>query len=184
MGHRISRVYTRTGDGGETALGDGSRVPKDHPRVEAIGDVDEVNCFVGVILSQTIPRPARECLTRIQHELFDLGGELCIPNHPMVTADHVKRLEHDLEIFNTELPHLKEFMLPGGGRAASTCHVARAVCRRAERRVVTLARTEPVSPDLLAYLNRLSDLFFVIARTVGRTEGRREVQWNTFRSKS
>lgn len=184
MGHRISRVYTRTGDGGETALGDGSRVPKDHLRVEAMGEVDEVNCFLGVILSQNLPRPVRECLVRIQHELFDLGGELCIPHHRMMRADHVKRLEHDLEIFNTELPHLKEFVLPGGGRAASTCHVARAICRRAERRVVTLAREEPVSPDLLAYLNRLSDLLFVIARTVGRTEGRREVLWNATRSKS
>lgn len=184
MGHRISRVYTRTGDGGETALGDGKRVPKDHLRVEAIGEVDEVNCFLGVVLAQSIPKPVRECLMRVQHELFDLGGELCIPNHRMMTADHVRRLEHDLEIFNTELPHLKEFVLPGGGRAASTCHVARAICRRAERRVVTLARAEPISADLLAYLNRLSDLLFVIARTVGRTEGRREVMWDVSRSKS
>lgn len=184
MGHRISRVYTRTGDGGETALGDGTRVLKDHLRVEAIGEVDEVNCFIGVILAQTVPKPVRECLARIQHELFDLGGELCIPNHRMITADHVKRLEFDLDIFNTELPHLKEFVLPGGGRAASTCHVARAICRRAERRVVTLAREETVSPDLTAYLNRLSDLLFVIARTVGRTEGRREVLWNTPRGKT
>lgn len=184
MGHRISKVYTRTGDTGETALGDGSRVPKDHLRVEAMGEVDEVNCFLGVILSQTVPKPVRECLSRIQHELFDLGGELCIPSHRMITSHHVKRLELDLDIFNTELPHLKEFVLPGGGRAASTCHVARAVCRRAERRVVTLAREEPVSADLLAYLNRLSDLLFVVARTVGRTEGRREVLWDTPRSKT
>lgn len=184
MGHRISRVYTRTGDAGETALGDGSRVPKDHLRVEAMGEVDEVNCFLGMVLSHNLPRPVRECLARIQHELFDLGGELCIPNHRMLTPDHIKRLEHELEIFNTELPHLKEFVLPGGGRATSICHVARAVCRRAERRVVTLAREEPVSPELVAYLNRLSDLLFVIARTVSRSEGRREVLWDTPRSKS
>jgi cob(I)alamin adenosyltransferase len=184
MGHRISKVYTRTGDGGDTALGDGSRVPKDHARVETVGEVDEINCALGVVLSYNLPAPVRESLTRIQHELFDLGGELCIPNHRILNADHVKRLEHELEIFNTELPHLREFILPGGGRAASMCHLARAICRRAERSVVTLARSDDVSEHALAYLNRLSDLLFVVARMISRSEGRREVLWNTPRSKS
>lgn len=184
MGHRISKVYTRTGDSGETALGDGIRVSKDHPRVEAVGEVDELNCAVGLLLSYNLPKAVRATLTRIQHELFDLGGELCIPNHRIVTAEYTERLEQELDEFNTELPHLREFVLPGGGRAASACHLARAVCRRAERHVVTLARNSDVSPQAMAYLNRLADLLFVIARLLSRSEGHREIMWQSKRTKS
>lgn len=186
MGYRISKVYTRTGDRGETALGDGTRIRKDHPRVVAVGEVDELNCAIGLLLSYLLPKPVRVCLTRVQHELFDLGGELCIPKHQIISPAHVARLEQELDAFNTELPHLKEFVLPGGGRTASTCHMARAICRRAERQLVTLARKDKdngVSLLALAYLNRLSDLLFVIARLITRHEGKREVMWNSAKGK-
>src|SRR6185503_548951 len=136
MGNRLSKIYTRTGDDGTTGLGDGSRVPKDSPRVEAYGTVDELNSCIGVLLAQTsLPDKVTGCLTEVQHELFDMGGELCIPGHQAVTAQQVARLEQELDAFNEALPPLKEFILPGGGPAASACHVARAVARRAERRV-------------------------------------------------
>jgi len=178
MGNRLSKIYTRTGDDGSTGLGDGSRVPKENLRVEAYGTVDEANSAIGVVLSvANLPPAIASCLTEVQHDLFDLGGELCIPGHRMIGATHVERLETELDGFNENLPPLKEFILPGGGPAAATCHVARAVCRRAERRCWSLARVENVAPETLKYLNRLSDLLFVLARVLARHESGSEVVW-------
>lgn len=178
MGNRLSRIYTRTGDAGTTGLGDGSRVPKDHPRVEAYGTVDELNSALGVVLAVPgLPEAVTSCLTGIQHELFDLGGELCIPGHLAIGAAYVTRLEQALDAFNESLPPLKEFILPGGGPAAAGCHLARTIARRAERRAWTLGHSETVNPELLKYLNRLSDLLFVLARVLARHERGTEVLW-------
>jgi cob(I)alamin adenosyltransferase len=178
MGNRLSKIYTRTGDDGSTGLGDGSRVPKESARVEAYGTVDEANSFIGAVIAvPAVPAAVRECLVEVQHDLFDLGGELCIPGHRMIAAAHVDRLEASLDDFNDNLPPLKEFILPGGGAAAAACHVARTVCRRAERCVWALARIEEVSPDALKYLNRLSDLLFVLARVLARQEQGTETLW-------
>ncbi len=186
MGNRLSKIYTRTGDDGTTGLGDGARIAKDHPRIEAYGTVDEANSCIGVVLSVTGVAPdIISCLTRVQHELFDLGGELCIPGHRIVTDAHVSKLETDLDRFNESLPALKEFILPGGGPGAAACHVARTVVRRAERCVQTLASVEgaaSVAPPVLHYLNRLSDLLFVIARVLARRESGSEVLWKRDRS--
>ncbi len=178
MGHRLSKIYTRTGDDGTTALGDGTRVRKDHPRVEAFGTVDEANSAIGTALAVAgLPDPVRECLTRVQHDLFDLGAELCIPGHRVIGPTQIERLESDLDAFNATLPPLKEFILPGGGPAASACHLARTVCRRAERRAWSLAATETVAAEALIYLNRLSDLLFVLARVAARAEKGGESLW-------
>jgi cob(I)alamin adenosyltransferase len=178
MGNRLSRIYTRTGDDGSTGLGDGRRVPKDSARVEAYGTVDELNSVIGVLLAvPKLPKKVAACLTEVQHELFDLGGELCIPGHTLIRAEHVAQLESALDEFNEKLPPLKEFILPGGGPAAAACHLARTVARRAERRACTLARTDSVSPEVLKYLNRLSDLLFVLARVLARHERGTEVLW-------
>jgi cob(I)alamin adenosyltransferase len=177
MGNRLSKIYTRTGDDGTTGLGDGSRVEKDHARVEAYGTVDELNSHLGMLLSYPLPDNIRTCLVAIQHDLFDLGGELCIPGHRAITAEATQHLETQLDAFNAPLPPLKEFILPGGSPAAAACHIARTVCRRAERRVITLARSDSVNHDALTYLNRLSDLLFVIARVIARLEGGQEVLW-------
>ena len=185
MGNRLSKIYTRTGDDGTTGLGDGSRVPKDSPRVEAYGTVDELNSVVGVLLALPgLPQSVTACLTEVQHELFDLGGEVCIPGHRVIGAAQVTRLERSLDTFNAGLPPLKEFILPGGGPAAAACHLARTVARRAERRACTLARAEAVSPEVLKYLNRLSDLLFVLARVLARHERGAEVLWRHERGKS
>jgi len=185
MGNRLSKIYTRTGDDGTTGLGDGKRVPKDSPRVEAYGTVDELNSAIGMLLAvPRLPRKVSDCLTEAQHELFDLGGELCIPGHRAINAAHVTRLERALDGFNEKLPPLKEFILPGGGRAAAACHLARTVARRAERRACTLARSEPVSAEVLSYLNRLSDLLFVLARVLARHERGTEVLWRHQRAKA
>ncbi len=184
MGNRLSRIYTRTGDDGTTGLGDGSRVPKDNPRVEAYGTVDELNSSLGVLLAVPgLPPDVTHCLTRIQHELFDMGGELCIPGHTAIGAAQVARLEQELDAFNDALPALKEFILPGGGPAAAACHLARTVARRAERRVWALHRTEPVGAEVAKYLNRLSDLLFVVARVLARHENGTEVLWRHDRSR-
>jgi len=177
MGHRLSKIYTRTGDSGTTGLGDGSRTEKDSPRVEAYGTVDELNSAIGKVLAHPIPQPVRETLVAVQHDLFDLGAELCVPGYTVITADRVSGIEHVLDEHNADLPHLKEFILPGGGSAAADCHMARTICRRAERRVITLAREETVNEHGLAYLNRLSDLLFVLGRVLARHEGGSEVLW-------
>ena len=184
MGNRLSKIYTRTGDDGTTGLGDGSRVPKDSVRVEAYGTVDELNSAVGVLLAVPgLPPAVSACLTQVQHELFDLGGELCIPGHRVITAVQVTQLEQALDGFNDALPPLKEFILPGGGPGAAACHLARAIARRAERRVWALARVEAVRPEVTQYLNRLSDLLFVLARVLARHERGAEVLWRHERGK-
>jgi cob(I)alamin adenosyltransferase len=178
MGNRLSKIYTRTGDDGSTGLGDGARVAKESLRVEAYGSVDETNSAVGLVLAvPTLPDEVKSCLTEVQHDLFDLGGELCIPGHRMITAVYIERLERELDGFNEPLPALKDFILPGGGPAAAACHMARAISRRAERRCWALARVESIAPDALKYLNRLSDLLFVIARVLARHESGSEVLW-------
>jgi cob(I)alamin adenosyltransferase len=183
MGNRLSKIYTRTGDDGSTGLGDGTRVAKDSPRVDAYGTVDELNSALGIVLAQELPDAVREMLVEIQHELFDLGGELCIPGMAMVGDADVTRLEQRLDSLNDELPPLKDFILPGGGAAAAHCHLARTICRRAERCVVELARDESVRPEAIRYLNRLSDLLFVIARVLARASGHGEVLWRHERRK-
>jgi cob(I)alamin adenosyltransferase len=177
MGHRLSKIVTRTGDAGTTGLGDGSRVAKDAPRIEAIGAVDELNSVLGILLAEALPDGVAAVLTGVQHDLFDLGGELSIPGHAAVTDEHVTRLEHAVEIFNADLEPLKEFVLPGGTRAAAIAHVARTVCRRAERASITLARSEDVGMPARKYLNRLSDLLFVLARALNRRAGHADVLW-------
>lgn len=177
MGNRLSKIYTRTGDDGSTGLGDGSRVGKDSVRVGAYGTVDEANSAIGLVLACELPDDVRELLTAIQHQLFDLGGELCIPGHAAIHAADVERLETHLDRWNATLPPLKEFILPGGGEAAARCHVARTVVRRAERDTVALSRVEMVRPEAVRYLNRLSDLLFVLARVLARAGGHEEVTW-------
>lgn len=177
MGNRLSKIYTRTGDDGTTGLGNGTRVTKDCLRIEAIGAVDELNCAVGKVLVHDLRDAVRECLQDVQHRLFDLGGELSIPGYTAVRSEDVAHLESSLNDFNAQLPPLKEFILPGGGRAAADCHVARAICRRAERRLVSLAREEEIGENLRFYLNRLSDLLFVLSRILARDEGGIEVLW-------
>ncbi|MFO1317094.1 MAG: cob(I)yrinic acid a,c-diamide adenosyltransferase [Burkholderiales bacterium] len=177
MGHRLSRIVTRTGDAGTTGLADGSRVRKDAPRIAAIGTVDELNSAVGVLLAEPLPAAVAECLVAVQHDLFDLGGELSIPGAALVTDAHVARIEADVERFNADLPPLKEFILPGGARSAALAHVARTVCRRAERTLISAAATEAIGERARIYLNRLSDLLFVLARVLNRAAGRDDVLW-------
>ncbi|MBD8644438.1 cob(I)yrinic acid a,c-diamide adenosyltransferase [Stenotrophomonas sp. CFBP 13724] len=177
MGNRLSRIYTRTGDDGSTGLGDGSRVGKDDARVAAFGTVDEANSALGVLLAVPLPVDVQALLTRLQHQLFDLGGELCIPGHAAITDADVTALEQQLDHYNADLPTLKEFILPAGGEAAARCHLARTIVRRAERETVALSRVEAVRPQALHYLNRLSDLLFVLARVLARADGAGEVLW-------
>jgi len=178
MGNRLSRIYTRTGDDGTTGLGDGKRVRKDDARVDAYGTVDEANSAIGVILSVPgLPVEVSRCLTEIQHDLFDLGGELCIPGTQVIRGEQITQLEQVLDQFNDPLPALKDFILPGGGPAAAHCHLARTIVRRAERCVWTLAAQETVNIEVAKYLNRLSDLLFVLARVLARHEKGSEVLW-------
>ena len=187
MGNRLSKIYTKTGDDGTTGLGDGTRVAKDSARVAAYGTVDEANSAIGVLLATPLPDPQgaaiAELLTTIQHQLFDLGGELCIPGHAAIQESDVDALEKHLDAFNDPLPPLKDFILPGGGEAAARCHLARTIVRRAERETVTLARHDAVRPEAIRYLNRLSDLLFVIARVLARDSGHGEVLWKHERRK-
>jgi cob(I)alamin adenosyltransferase len=182
MGHRLSKIVTKTGDAGTTGLGDGTRVGKDSARIAAIGDVDELNSTLGVLLVEDLPAAVRDVLVSVQHDLFDLGGELSIPGYTAVTDDHVARLEAEVERFNAELPPLKEFVLPGGSRAAAQAHVSRTVCRRAERALVHLAAESPVGDPVRRYLNRLSDLLFVLGRWLNRHAGRSDVLWEKERA--
>ena len=178
MGHRLSRIYTRTGDDGTTGLANGERVDKTDPRVGAFGDVDETNSALGLLLAEPgLPPKVGSSLTRIQHELFDVGAELSLPGYRQITGEHVARLEQDLDALNDELPPLKEFVLPGGTRAAAVCHLARTVCRRAERSAWAASKAQELNPELLRYLNRLSDLLFVMARCLARRDGGRETLW-------
>ncbi|HRQ63259.1 MAG TPA: cob(I)yrinic acid a,c-diamide adenosyltransferase [Xanthomonadaceae bacterium] len=178
MGNRLSKIYTRTGDDGSTGLGDGTRVAKDSARVGAYGTVDETSSAIGVVLACDLPDAVREVLTQVQHQLFDLGGELCIPGHAAIDDADVEHLERTLDRFNADLPALKDFILPGGGVAAAQCHLARTICRRAERKVVSLASHESIRPQAVRYLNRLSDLLFVLARVLARHSGHGEVLWD------
>jgi len=182
MGHRLSKIYTRTGDAGTTGLGDGSRTAKNSPRIAAMGDVDELNSLIGVILSEALTEDIRELLVGIQHDLFDLGGELCIPGSALLKATQPARLETAIDRYNEELGPLKEFILPGGTRAAALTHLARTVCRRAERLTVALAADEPVSDTVRQYLNRLSDLMFVLGRWLNKAAGGGDVLWQKGRN--
>ena len=182
MGHRLTKIYTRTGDKGETGLGDGTRVGKDSPRVHALGEVDELNCVIGLLLAEKLPAGVRAALGSIQHDLFDLGGEVCIPAHAGMREEQVSRLETLLDEYNRSLPPLKEFILPGGTRAAGLAHLARTVCRRAERALVSLARDEPVGAVARKYLNRLSDLLFVLGRVLNPASSGGDVLWRPGRA--
>src|SRR5512137_1993191 len=177
MGHRLSQIATRTGDDGTTGLGDGSRTTKDSLRVAAMGDVDELNSAIGVLLAETLPDEVRADLVDIQHDLFDLGGELCIPGYTMLKDAQVARLDARLAHYNADLPRLAEFILPGGSRAAALAHVCRTACRRAERALVALGKQDKVNDGPRQYLNRLSDLMFVLARVLNRHAGGTDVQW-------
>ena len=177
MANRLSVIATRTGDDGTTGLGDGSRTPKDAPRIAALGDVDELNSVIGVLLAEALPTDISIDLMAIQHDLFDMGAELCIPGHTAVSDEQVARLDTRLAHYNATLTPLREFILPGGTRAAAQAHVARTVCRRAERAVVALAAEEPVNAPVRQYLNRLSDLMFVLARCINQHEGQKDTFW-------
>ncbi|MBP8298253.1 MAG: cob(I)yrinic acid a,c-diamide adenosyltransferase [Burkholderiales bacterium] len=177
MGHRLSKIYTRTGDAGTTGLGDGTRTAKNSARVAAMGDVDELNSLLGVILCEDLPAELRELLTGVQHDLFDLGGEISIPGAVLLKPTQPTRLEAAIDRYNADLGPLKEFILPGGTRPAALTHLARTVCRRAERMTVALAAEEAVSEAGRQYLNRLSDLLFVLARWLNRTAGNGDVLW-------
>jgi cob(I)alamin adenosyltransferase len=177
MGHRLSKITTRTGDAGDTGLGDGARVPKDSARIATLGDIDELNSAIGLILSEETPSEVRAVLEQVQHDLFDLGGEVSIPGHSLLTEQQVESLERSVEEWNRALSPLKEFILPGGSRAAAAAHLARTVCRRAERTLVALGRHEPVGEPARRYLNRLSDLLFVAGRSLNRAAGGGDVQW-------
>ncbi|WP_020182824.1 MULTISPECIES: cob(I)yrinic acid a,c-diamide adenosyltransferase [unclassified Methylotenera] len=178
MGNRLSKIYTRTGDAGTTGLGDGTRVAKDHLRVQAMGDVDELNAVIGLMLTEPVSLQVKTALTQIQHDLFNLGGELCMPGYTMVKAERVTALEHTLDDWNESLSPLKEFILPGGSRAAAYCHLARTVCRRAERTMHTLNAQDTLTTVSLQYINRLSDLLFVLCRQLNQEAGVPDVLWN------
>jgi cob(I)alamin adenosyltransferase len=183
MGNRLSKIATRTGDKGTTGLGDGSRVGKDSLRIHAMGDVDELNSYIGLLLCEDLPAALREELISIQHDLFDLGGELCIPGYVLITEVHVGRLDTLLEKYNADLPPLKDFILPAGSRAASLAHVCRTICRRAERAIVTLGNSEKIEDNPRQYMNRLSDLLFVLSRVLNRFAGGSDVLWEKDRKR-
>ena len=183
MGNRLSKIATRTGDNGTTGLGDGSRVAKDSLRVQAMGDVDELNSHVGLLLCEDLPDALREELISIQHDLFDLGGELCIPGYTLIADTHVARLDALLEKYNADLPPLKDFILPAGSRAAALAHVCRTICRRAERAIVSLGNSEKINDNPRHYMNRLSDLLFVLSRVLNRFAGGGDVLWEKDRKR-
>ncbi|MGV3580817.1 MAG: cob(I)yrinic acid a,c-diamide adenosyltransferase [Methylophilus sp.] len=181
MANRLSKIYTRTGDAGTTGLGDGTRVDKDSLRVHAMGEVDELNSIIGILLTEPVSEQVRMCLTQVQHDLFDLGGEICMPGHSLVNAERVTALEKRLDEWNETLSPLKEFILPGGSRSAAYCHLARTVCRRAERAMHGLSKQETITEVSLQYLNRLSDLLFVLCRILNQEAGVADVLWNNLK---
>lgn len=183
MANRLSKIYTRTGDDGTTGLGDGSRVQKDSLRVDAMGDVDELNATIGLLLTEAVPEILIDTLTQIQHDLFNLGGEICIPDYVILTQTSIDNLEEAIDTLNDDLQPLKEFILPGGTKAAAFCHLARTICRRAERQLITLNREEKVTEISLHYLNRLSDLLFVMCRTINKEAGVADVLWKNAQRK-
>lgn len=176
-GNRLSKIVTRTGDAGTTGLGNGNRVSKNSLRIHTLGEVDEANAAIGVLLCEEMPDEVRQLLVNVQHDLFDLGGEVCIPGMEMITAKQVQHLEDELDRFNDDLEPLKDFILPGGTRAAAICHQARTICRRAERMIVALGQEEAVNDAPRQYLNRLSDLLFVLGRVLNRAGGQGDVLW-------
>ena len=178
MANRLSKIYTRTGDDGTTGLGDGTRVAKDSLRIDAMGDVDELNSVIGLLLTESPPDILVDLLTQVQHDLFNLGGEICIPDYVILQQANIDNLEEAIDTLNDDLAPLKEFILPGGTKAAAFCHLARTVCRRAERKLITLARDEKVTDISLKYLNRLSDLLFVLCRIINKEAGVSDVLWN------
>ena len=182
MGFRLSKIYTKTGDKGETGMADGSRVAKDHIKVAAIGDIDELNSQIGLLQVESNNLPLKDQLNRIQHILFDLGAELTMPSYQAIEAAHVSLLEHYLDQLNQDLPPLEEFILPGGSRTAAIAHIARSVCRRAERSLVSLNKEQVLNSELLAFINRLSDLLFVIARQACKDDGVDEIFWQKGRT--
>jgi cob(I)alamin adenosyltransferase len=184
MGNRLSKITTRTGDSGTTGLGDGTRRDKDDLRIEVIGEIDELNSFVGCILTETLSSNIRDILVRIQHDLFDLGGEIAIPGSNVITMENLTRLETYAADFTEQLPPLKEFILPGGNPAASFTHIARAISRRVERKLFSLSKVEAVNSFSLKYLNRLSDLLFQLSRIINQEAGISTVYWQSTRSKS
>lgn len=181
MANRLSKIYTRTGDDGTTGLGDGSRVNKDSLRIDAMGDVDELNTVIGMIVTEPVPEYIKSMLTLVQHDLFNIGGEICIPNYVLLKQTRVNDLENAIDLLNEDLSPLEEFILPGGTKAAAYCHFARTVCRRAERKLMQLHRTEPVTEISRQYLNRLSDLLFVMCRTINKAAGVSDVLWHSKR---
>ena len=181
MGNRLSKIYTRTGDDGTTGLGDGSRINKDSLRVDAMGDVDELNSIIGIMMTETVPDILVATLTQIQHDLFNLGGEICIPGYVILQQSQIEDLEEAIDTLNDDLEPLKEFILPGGTKTAAYCHLARTVCRRAERKLIELHRSEKVTDVSLQYLNRLSDLLFVMCRTINKEAGVTDVLWKNER---
>lgn len=183
MGNRLSKIYTRTGDDGTTGLGDGTRVAKDSLRIDAMGDVDELNSVLGLLITEGVPDILLDLLTQIQHDLFNLGGEICIPDYVILQQANIDNLEEAIDTLNDDLEPLKEFILPGGTKAAAFCHLARTVCRRAERKLITLARSEKVTDISLKYLNRLSDLLFVLCRIINKEAGVSDVLWNNTNGK-
>jgi len=184
MGHRLSKIVTKTGDNGTTGLGNGQRVDKDSHRIQTIGDLDELNSLIGVLLSQNPPDSVLSDFNRIQHRLFDIGGELSMPGRETTGNDCSQELETLIEKYNDKLPPLKEFILPGGSPAAAYCHLSRTVCRRVERNLVSLNKTEPISAHILKYINRLSDFLFIMARVINKQHGIRDIYWQSERIKS
>ena len=177
MGYRLSKIYTRTGDQGTTALADGKRLDKDHNCIHAFGDVDELNSLLGILIAHDIDKQIKEYLLSIQHRLFDIGGEIALPNHNIIKQQHVASVEQLIDKYNANLPPLKEFILPGGSIDAAICHSARAVCRRAERQLVSLHKEQTINKISLQFLNRLSDLLFIFARVLARSNNGQEVYW-------
>jgi len=177
MGHRLTKITTRTGDKGTTGLADGTRVDKNNPRIEAIGTIDELNSWIGLLLAETLPENVRSSLIAIQHDLFDLGSGFSVPGKPGISDKQLARLDAQVDAFNKDLPRLKEFILPGGSRAASLSHIARCVCRRTERRIVALAANDTVPELAIPYVNRLSDLLFVLSRVLNKENGQPDVLW-------